>query len=188
MEHIVVGETLSIKKLEPDNVKDCWIMRELDKDVSIGGDDGYLWPLNEIFDNIHYLATPSLYNAPYAIYKEKNPIGFLEISDILGYQMSVYLCYALLKEARGYGYMTQVLRNITKIILTDDLNDIKKVRLTIQPQNFASQATALRAGYVEDGFTKEEHELQGFIGYQKNKVLLLKEESLSYRTYRKRTF
>ena len=65
-----------------------------------------------------------------------------------------------------------MLRKITKIILDDKINDIKKVYLVISYDNVLSQMVAKRSNFIEDGLSDEQHYIQGYIEYPKTKEML----------------
>lgn len=133
--------------------------------------------MENCFNDIRYLYSSEFYGSPYVIYNQNDPVGFFDISPIWWRKVceSVELSYALLKEARGKGYMSKALRAVANQILTDNLNDIKEVNLLIHPENDVSKRVALRAGFVGDGLSKEEQYKQGYAFYEKTKVLVLKE-------------
>lgn len=174
---------LHIKKLDAMDQKDIWLANELDKDEMISGEDGYLYPINSIFKDRHYLngkhlLRSDIYQSPYAIYCDKVPVGFMEISDITFTNM-VEVTYALLKQYRGKGYAFKTLKEVSRQILLDQLNDVQSVSLVIDLKNEASQNVAMRAGFVSDGLSEEEHNRQGYIGYQKTKTMLLRENKFN---------
>ena len=177
MEPIPLDNELSIKKLEPNNQKDVWIARQLDKDSLIAGADGYLWHIEELMKRAKsYLAYSDIYGSPYAIYHRQNPVGYLEISHISEWFKNVELAYALLNTERGKGYATKTLKVISKIILEDIINDIKSVSLIIDLNNIKSQNVAIRAGFIDDGLSDEQHMIQEYITYTKTKRILYKEQ------------
>lgn len=105
MERIWLDDSLNIKKLDPNDSKDVWLATELDKDKLICGEDGYLYPICNIFKNVRYLANENIYQSPYAIYNNQKPIGYIELSDILLIENKKYvnIAYALLEKERRKG-------------------------------------------------------------------------------------
>lgn len=177
MERILLDNELSIKKLDPANEKDVWLAKELDKDKLICGKDGYLWSIEKSFKNTSYLLRNDIYQSPYAIYYNSDPIGYMELSAIVETIKAVDISYALLDIYRGRGYATKMLREISKIILMDIINDIEKISLIIDPNNVKSQMVAKRAGFISDGLSEMEHFEQGYISYRKTKTMLKKENA-----------
>lgn len=178
MESIPLTEDLSIKKLDPKDSKDVWLAKELDKDELIAGKNGYLWSIeNELRDQRH-LFREDIYNSKYSIYQQEKPIGYLAISQIFFCEKYVDIAYALLRQERGKGHATNVLREITEQILNDIINDVQRVILVIDPQNKSSQAVAVRCGFGSDGLTDEQHFKQGYVTYQKTKTMLEQERHL----------
>lgn len=168
MQYIPLTNTLCIKKLEPYNGKDLWLIDQLDHDSLVGSPGGYLPPLRHIKDT-RYLYRDVLYAAPYAIYLDKYPIGYIEISEIFQTLESVDIAYALLQEARGKGYMTKVLDTVSRKILLDYLHDIKKITLEIHRTNTSSIAVAQRSGFIRDEETVTGKE---YVRYQRKKKQL----------------
>ena len=168
MKKINLTENLSIKKLNPNNPLDTGLIDELEQDEQINGRNGYLWPLSNNLKDVRYLLHNNLLNSSYAIYHEKNPIGFLEISDIFKTpdMWTVNLCYALHKTARKKGYMRTVLTEVSDMILKEN-QDIDTITLMIAPSNEKSILTAKASGFISDDLTEEEHQEQGYVIYQK---------------------
>ncbi len=171
---INLTDELYMKKMDVSNPTDLWLARELDKDELIYGEHGYLHSIESLFKskqyiNREYLTSGSIYQAPYAIYRNEDPIGYMELSKYHEHLKCVYLCYALLDRYRGNGYATKTLMNISEKILQDIINDVQKVVLVIDPDNLKSQAVATRAGFISDGLSYEEHVEQGFAQYIKMK-------------------
>lgn len=171
MNHIELIDNLSIKKLDPKNEIDLWLVRQLDKEYS---EFFYLieaYFYQRRYSNLRYLKKNDIYDAIYGIFFERHPVGFFEISllEKLGW---VDVACKLLNSEQKKGYATKTLREITKIILNDRVENIKKVITVIDPNNFASQAVVKRAGFISDGLSDLEHEEQGFIQYEKTKDIL----------------
>ena len=144
---IVIDNNLSLKKLDPSNLKDIWLAKTLDQDEVIAGKNGFLYSIERVLQGKYYLTKKDLYGTPYAIYQDKKiPIGFLEIGTIIN-DYSVFLTYALIKEARGKGYMCNTLKKTSNLIFSDKVNQIENIRLVIDQKNIASEKTALRAGF-----------------------------------------
>ena len=60
MKKINLTENLSIKKLNPHNPLDTGLIEELEKDETINGEKGYLWPLSTNLKNVSYLLHDNL--------------------------------------------------------------------------------------------------------------------------------
>jgi RimJ/RimL family protein N-acetyltransferase len=164
-----LSKDISIKKLDPYDTKDIWLAEELDKDELVCGPNGYLWSIKNLFNDTRYLARNDIYNSPFAIYDKENPVGYIEISPI--FNKMVDISYAILKKERQKGYATITLKEITDIILNDVYN-IDKVILIVDINNYISQNVALKAGFINDGLSKQEHYKKGYISYQKTKKLV----------------
>lgn len=152
IKHLNLNYDLSIKKIEPNNESDLWLIHSLEKDPLVTGDDGYLWysefPVRD--PKYQYLESSEIYDSPFAIYCHQRPIGFLEISKIGITKLlsSVELSYAVLSTERKNGYMKSVLNDVSNLILLDEAHSIDEVELKIDHNNLASQKVAKGAGFV----------------------------------------
>ena len=165
MNFIDVNQNLSLKKLDKHNNKDIWLAETLDNDQKVFGSEGFLYSIKNILIQPYYLNKKGPYGIPYGIYYDhKNPIGYLEVSDIFTENQTVFLDYALIKEQRGKGYMCNTLIGTSNKIFEDKINKVKKIELMIDPDNIDSKKTASNAG-----FTYEEHDENGFEIYQLTK-------------------
>lgn len=176
MNRVNLMNDLYIDKMDVTNEDHFWLARELDKDESICGENGYLWSIEKSLNRAgrEYLSSGNIYGSPYAIYHDKNPIGYLEISKIYESIKAVDIAYALLPQYRGNGYACVTLKSITEKILLDIINDIQRVMLQIDIENIKSQIVATRAGFIDDGLSLRDHKAQGYIGYQKTKGMLMR--------------
>lgn len=170
MKKIILSENLSIKKLNPNNPLDTGLIEELEKDEEINGPTGYLWPLSTNLRDRKSLQNNDLLKSSYAIYLEKNPIGFLEISDIFKTpnMYSVDLAYALHKSARKKGYMKKVLTEVSTLLFEEYI-EIDAITLMIDPRNKNSRNTASKAGFKTDGRLEAEYVEEGCVVYQKRR-------------------
>lgn len=141
METIPLTEDLCIKKLDPTDSKDVWLINQLNQDSLV---TKYLDTFNYIFADLSYLESDSLYDAPYSILKQGDPIGYLEISQLFVLKRFVDLSYAIHKNARGNKYAEKTIRAISNILL-DELNGVK---LLIDKGNIASQCVAQKCGFI----------------------------------------
>jgi len=151
--------------------KDIQFIKELDQDELV---KKYLYSIesnlyNGNYSDRKYLYTGNIYDAPYSIYLGPNPIGYMQISKIFGINKTVVISFALLKSARGFGYASMVLSEVTKIIFSDVIYDVEKVVLAIDLNNQKSQLVAERAGFISDELSHLKHEENGFIQYTKMK-------------------
>lgn len=151
MNIISFDHNLSIKKIEPNNEKDWWMIHELEQDPLVYGKNGYLWYLSSAIKdtNYRYLERDDIYNSPFAIYQRDFPIGFLQISPIVKGRIysSVDLSYAILKQERKKGYMKSILTNVSDYILEE--GSVDEVDLMIHPENKASQMVAISSGFTD---------------------------------------
>lgn len=151
MEPIFLTDTLSLKHINLENSKDMEMIKNLDADPIVTGPKGYLFPI--INQAYRFQEKTSFYGNAYSLYQEEIPIGFLEISSVLQRMLTykeqyyVNLCYAIIKEERRKGYATEVLREISKIILEDAIQEINAINLFIDKENVASKKVAEKAGF-----------------------------------------
>lgn len=176
MNTIQFCNNLSIKKIEPDNEKDWWMIHELEKDPLVYGKNGYLWYLSSSIQDskYRYLESFDIYNSPFAIYHKDFPIGFLEISPVYKsiIRSSVDLSYAILKEERKKGYMKSVLTNVSDYILQD--SSVDEVTLMICYDNLASQMVAAASGFQSIFLSKEDGYEENQFVYRKTKDMMNK--------------
>lgn len=163
MEFYSIDGELKIKKIEPSNEKDLWLLHHLTCDSDVYGSNskpGHLWNLEtETFLNLHYLQHGELYGSPFAIYLDNNPIGFLDVSGILQTPNSSYvdLSYALIREARGQGYMQRSLSVVSDCLLGNKVYGLDFCECFISPYNPKSSKVAISSGFSRD--VKREDEL-----------------------------
>ena len=145
---IDLDNKLSIKKLDINDAKDIWLINILENDKDIAGKDGFLYSIKEILSKNYHLNKENLYGNHYAIYLEhKQPIGYINITDICILDNSIFLNYALIREKRHHGYMTSVLIGLSNIIFKDEENNVEKIILKIDSLNKKSQKTASLANF-----------------------------------------
>ena len=159
---------LYIKKIDIMDEKDIQFIKELDQVKK------YLYSIESNLYNGNYLDrkylyTGNIYGAPYSIYLGQTPIGYVHVSKIFGEIKTVVIELALLKSARGYGYASLVLSEVTKIVFSDVVYDVEKVVLAIDLNNQKSQFVAEMAGFISDELSHLQHEENGFIQYTKMK-------------------
>ena len=111
---------------------------------------------SELVDYYRLFDKKSIYNKLYLVKKENEIIGSLELD---GESDNLYINYSILKEYRGQGYCTRLLKETSKYLL----NEINQINLLINKHNIASKALALRVGYKELGYDG-----YGFYKYQLN--------------------
>lgn len=167
MEFYPIKGQLQMKKVEPTNEKDLWLLHHLtmDEDVYLNPlkveaeeRQGFLWNLEEeTFLNLEYLEHDELYGSAFSIYYGDFPIGFLDISGILYTPNSSYVdfSYALIKEARGHGYMRDTLRMVSDDILGNRVYCLDFCECFTSPFNPNSIKVACAAGFSRDA-TREE--------------------------------
>ena len=169
MEFYPIKGQLQMKKIEPMNEKDLWLLHHLTigKDVYGGmnqDDDarGFLWDLEkETFVNLGYLEHEELYGSAFSIYYGEYPIGFLDVSGILYTPNSSYVdfSYALVKEARGHGYMKDTLSIVSDDILRDRVYGLDFCECFISPFNSSSIKVACASGFSRDVSRENEENL-----------------------------
>lgn len=170
MQKINLTESLSIKKLNPNNPLDVLLIEELEQDKEISGDKGYLGSLMSEIKNKKHLYHEKLYNSSYIIYHQRYPIGYLKISPMFMYEGEnmVDISYAIHKEARHKGYMYQTLESVVDT-LYDTYSEIENIMLLIDYKNKASRNVARHAGFISDGLTEEENKEREYVIYQKTR-------------------
>ena len=52
---IVIDNNLSLKKLDPSNLKDIWLAKTLDQDEVIAGKNGFLYSIERVLQGKYYL-------------------------------------------------------------------------------------------------------------------------------------
>lgn len=162
MEFYPIKGQLQMKKIEPTNEKDLWLLHHLtiDKDVygeslkvEKEGSQGFLWNLEkETFLNLGYLKHDELYSSAFSIYYGDFPIGFLDISGILYTPDFSYVdfSYALIKEARGHGYMKDTLSIVSDEMLRNRVYQLDFCECFISPFNSNSIRVACASGFSRD--------------------------------------
>ena len=97
----------------------------------------------------------SIYNKLYLVRNLENEIiGSLELD---GKENDLYINYSILSDYRNKGYCTNLLRQISKLLLLE----VKKISLLIKKDNEKSKHLALNAGY-----SKMPYENLGYYKYQ----------------------
>ncbi len=175
MEFYPIKGQLQMKKIEPTNEKNLWLLHHLtiDKDVYGQDDDnrGFLWDLEkDTFVNLAYLEHEELYGSAFSIYYGEYPIGFLDVSGILYTPDSSYVdfSYALVKEARGHGYMRDTLSIVSDDILKDKIYGIDFCECFISPFNSSSIRVACASGFSRE-ITREGEEITCLQCYTKKR-------------------
>lgn len=162
MQIIPLTNELSIKPLDPKDQKDIWLVDQLDQDQLV---KFYLGTFEYVFSNIDSESS-DIYDKSYAVMHHTDPIGYLEISRLFGLKRFVNLAYAIIQSERGKKYAKKMLQAISELLL-EDLNSIK---LTIHVNNLASQAIAVKSGFVPQQ-TEEEAKKLGYYHYEKTKIM-----------------
>lgn len=155
MANYSINQYLKLKKIDLSDEKDLDLVRSLTDDPLVSGNgeiSGYLWDLEKDVSSLCHLKHDRLVDSSFAIYHGDKPIGFLEISDVFKdcIESHVDLVYALVKEARGYGYMHKTLSVISNRLLNDDCYDIDYCECFIDSNNQASMAVAEKSGFSRD--------------------------------------
>ena len=79
---IQLDKNLSIKKLDPENEKDIWLAKELDRDKLIYGENGYLWSIQRLLNDSRYLFRLSLISSFTSSQNSSRICKSLQISSI----------------------------------------------------------------------------------------------------------
>ncbi len=88
----------------------------------------------------------NIYQSAFVVEVEDIPIGYLFISSRV--RDEVFLEYAVLKEYRGLGYGSTMIRETTDYLFEN--HNIRSIRLDIDPSNKNSINTAEACGYTLD--------------------------------------
>lgn len=145
MKNVVpLSEILTAEQIDFNNLNYKKYINMLQNDELIGGEKGYLKTLlielkSEIEEN--YICGTS-----YMIYNnnEMMPVGYLYISDIYGMiEPYVSVSYAIFEQYRRKGYAREILKNISKVLPSDE----PIVKLVIDNENLASQKLVQSLGY-----------------------------------------
>lgn len=97
----------------------------------------------------------SIYQSAFVVEDLGVPVGYLFISNRI--RDEVFLEYAVLKEYRGMGYGSDIVRQTTDYLFQN--HNIKDIRLDIDPSNKNSINTAEACGYTldEDEFSSRNY-------------------------------
>lgn len=170
MKHIELVDDLSLKKIDIEESKDLWLIRKLDQEQN-----EFFYPIENIFKNEYknreYLNNESLYNAPFGIYYRKNPIGYLQTALIKKSKIATLACKVLEME-RKKGYATKTVKELTRKMLMDTSEEIKKVLVAIDIENERCKKVVIHAGFKGDILSKVEQERNGVVLYEKTKRML----------------
>lgn len=99
----------------------------------------------------------SIYTSAFVVEDLGTPIGYLYISSMV--RDEVFLEYAVLKEERGKGYGSDIVRETTDYLFKN--HNIRSIRLDIDPSNKNSINAAEACGYSVD---EEEFASRNFTG------------------------
>ena len=99
----------------------------------------------------------NIYQKAFIILDENTPIGYLFISSMINDE--VFLEYAILKEFRGMGYASDIVREVTQYLFEN--YNLKSIRLDIDPSNKNSILVANACGFILD---EEQFESRNYIG------------------------
>lgn len=146
MKYILLGDNLSIKKLNIKDKRDIELIKRLKEDEMIFGRNGYLFSLRDQIKNKKINST-NLYNTSYGIYNDQCAVGYLYLSAILEKLSLVDVSYGILEEERRKGYASKVVEAVAHLILEDRKNNIESVSLTIDRSNQASQILARKLNF-----------------------------------------
>lgn len=101
--------------------------------------------------------TNSIYQSAFVVEDLGKPVGYLFISSMV--RDEVFLEYAVLKEFRGMGYGSDIIRETTDYLFQN--HNIRSIRLDIDPSNQSSINAAEACGYSVD---EEEFASRNFTG------------------------
>lgn len=99
----------------------------------------------------------SIYQSAFVVEDLGTPVGYLFISSMV--RDEVFLEYAVLKEFRGQGYGSDIVKETTDYLFQE--HNIKSIRLDIDPSNQNSINVAEANGYTVD---EEEFASRNFQG------------------------
>lgn len=136
----------ALHKIDPYFPGDVSLMERWNQDSLLTEN---VWKLDhEIFQDLRYLNYKELYASPFSIWYQNEPIGFLDISPIL-LQTYCYLAYGLLKEFRGKGHASYVIKKVLLEIFKDQVNCIERVQAIVNIDNLKSQHCLESVGFYQ---------------------------------------
>lgn len=115
-------------------------------EISSDGDSRmYLGDLKTFVDFFKNLKNQSLLNILFIAYYNREPIGFITISDIGDYE----ICYGLRPKCRGEYLGSLLLQEFSEKVF-ERYENIDELKLFIDELNISSKKTAELAGYQEN--------------------------------------
>ena len=99
----------------------------------------------------------SIYQSAFVVEDKGISIGYLYISNVSDDE--VFLECSILKDFRKKGYGSKILKEVSEYLFQKE--NIRNIRLDIEPSNIASISTAKACGF---DFDQEEYENRNFIG------------------------
>ena len=143
-------ETLTLKRYNSD--EHSYLKEELEN-----GDSSSKY-IHQIAERLVFSKdNTGIYQSGYIVEDDGTPIGYLFISSMRDDE--VFLEYSVLKEFRGMGYGSSIVRETTDYLFEE--HNIRSIRLDIDPSNTNSALVATACGYSVD---EDEFESRNFTG------------------------
>lgn len=152
----IVLKNFVLEQFNYENIEHLRMIDKFDMDREINkyiimSDDSF----SDIVDYYRQFNDDSIYDKLYLVRNLENEIiGSLELD---GKENDLYINYSILSDYRNKGYCTNLLRQISKLLLLE----VKKISLLIKKDNEKSKHLALNAGY-----SKMSYENLGYYKYQ----------------------
>lgn len=98
-----------------------------------------------------------LFDSAFVVLDGNEDVGYLYISNVKNDE--VFLEYSILEEFRGMGYASSLISEVSDYLFEEQ--NIRSIRLDIDPSNKNSMNVACACGYVED---EEEYATRNYSG------------------------
>jgi len=151
-------ETLNLVRYNPDKHK--YLKEEFKSGNSYSS---YIYSIEDRLE-LSKNNNNNIFHSAFVIEDNTNPIGYLYISSLK--KDIVFLEYAILKDYRKMGYGSKIVNEISNYLFIN--NNIKSIKLDIDPGNKYSIALALSCGFTLDYEEYESRNYQGRMQFVKD--------------------
>ena len=150
-------ERLIIRNPEEDNIQDIFTLMS---DLEIAASTGFK-PMSTLSEAEGKIRRDLDSRLMFCISEKKLPkkiIGIFEITPhktntVSSEKCNYEICYFLHKEARGKGYMTEVVERMKRYLFDERMAD--SLTIAVLPRNDASRRVALKSGFTYEGLERE---------------------------------
>ena len=163
MEKVKVGniefvtDRLIIRTPEEKDVHDIFVLMS---DLEIAASTGFR-PMNTPSEAEGKIRRDMDSGLMFCISEKSRPernIGVFEITlhktnTVSGEKCNYEICYFLHKEARGKGYMTEVMERMKRYLFDERMAD--SLTIAVLPRNDASRRVALKSGFTYEGLERK---------------------------------